>query len=165
MRLDELPVETWDRVYEVNVRGTWLAIKYAVPHLAKGRNSVIVNCASVSGGVLTFPGESCYGSTKAAVIQMTRTAALDLQPLGIRAVSDPPGTIATEMVEEQIAQADDPVAKREEFSCWHLTRQPRLGEPDEIARAVCFLASDDASFINGADLRVDAGLSVWRGSF
>jgi NAD(P)-dependent dehydrogenase (short-subunit alcohol dehydrogenase family) len=165
LRLDELPVEVWDRVYAVNVRGTWLTMKYAVPYLEPGSNPAIVNCASVSGGILTFPGESCYGSTKAAVIHLTRTAALDFQPLGIRVTCYSPGTIGTQMVEEQIAAAPDPVAKREEFACWHLTPERRLGDPVEVARVVCFLASDDASFVNGADLRVDAGLSVWRGSF
>lgn len=164
LRLDQLPVEVWDRVYTVNVRGTWLAMKYAVPHLACSSSPAIVNLSSVSGSQ-AFYGEACYGATKAAILQLTRAAAYQLQPLGIRTTCCSPGAIETDMIQEQIEAADDPAAKRRDLSGWHLTREPRLGEPAEIARVVCFLASDEASFVNGAEIKADAGLSVWRGCF
>jgi NAD(P)-dependent dehydrogenase (short-subunit alcohol dehydrogenase family) len=163
LRIDQIPVETWDRVHAVNTRGTWLTMKFAVPHLSEGNGPVVVNCASITGKV-AIPTESCYGTTKAAVSQMTRAAAADLQPLGIRVVAYSPGAIETEMTKEQIEAADDPEGLRREYSAYHLTREPRLGTPEEVARVVCFLASDDASFVNGADVLVDAGLTAWRGS-
>ena len=68
------------------------------------------------------------------------------------------------MISESTKTADDPAAKRRVLAGGHLTPEPRLDDVAEIARAVCFLASDEASFINGAELRVDAGLTIWRGS-
>lgn len=164
LRIDQIPIDVWDRVQAVNVRGTWLTMKHAVPYLAASDYGVIVNCASVSGGPLAFAGEAAYGATKAAVLQLTRQAALDLRQFGIRVVSYSPGTIGSEMVEQQFQGADDPEAMRRQFSAYHLTPEPRLGRPEEVAAVVCFLASDDASFVNGADLKVDAGLTAWRDS-
>ena len=82
-RIDELDEDVWDRIFAVNVRGSWLCIKHAVPLLRDSGTGAIVNCASVSS-FLAFEGESCYCASKGAIPMLTRSAALDLAPLGIR---------------------------------------------------------------------------------
>ncbi len=162
-RIDEIPDDVWDRVYAVNVKGSWLCIKHAVPLLRRSGHSAIVNCASVSS-FLAFEGESCYCSSKGAIPMLTRSAALDLAPLGIRCNCYCPATIDTPMVANQF-EAGDAEEMNRTLTATHLLPEPRLGRPDEVAKLVCFLASDDASFVNGAAYLVDGGALSWRGSY
>jgi NAD(P)-dependent dehydrogenase (short-subunit alcohol dehydrogenase family) len=161
LRLDELPTAVWDRIFAVNVRGAWLCMKHAVPYLRDSRFPAIVNAASVSS-FTAWEGEAAYGPTKAAIMLLTQTAALDFREFGIRVNCYCPGVVDTPMIQAAFAAAPDPAAARAEFAGMHLTREPRLADPVEIAHVVCFLASDDASFVNGAAVRVDAGLLAWR---
>ncbi len=162
LRLDKVPTAVWDQIFAVNVRGAWLCIKHSVEYLTRSTAPAIVNCASVSSFV-AFPGEAAYCASKAAVVLLTKSAALDFRPLGIRCNCYCPGTVQTPLIETAIASASDPQAERRALEGMHLTAEPRLAQPAEIARAVCFLASEDASFVNGTELRVDAGLLAWRG--
>lgn len=162
-RIDELSEEVWDRIFSVNVKGSWLCIKHAVPLLRVSGHSAIVNCASVSS-FLAFEGESCYCSSKGAIPMLTRSAALDLAPMGIRCNCYCPATIDTPMVANQF-DSGDAEAMRRTLTATHLLPEPRLGRPEEVARLVCFLASDDASFINGASYLIDGGALAWRGSY
>jgi NAD(P)-dependent dehydrogenase (short-subunit alcohol dehydrogenase family) len=159
----ELEEEVWDRIFAVNVRGSWLCIKHAVSLLRESRAGAIVNCASVSS-FLAFEGESCYCASKGAIPMLTRSTALDLAPMGIRCNCYCPATIDTPMVANQF-EAGDEEAMRRTLTATHLMPEPRLGRPEEVARLVCFLASDDASFINGASYLIDGGALAWRGSY
>lgn len=162
-KIDELSEETWDRIFAVNVRGSWLHIKHGVPLLKRSGAGAIVNCASVSS-FLAFEGESCYCASKGAIPMLTRSAALDLAPFGIRCNCYCPATIATPMVANQFESGDAEEMERT-LTNTHLLPERRLGRPEEVAKLVCFLASDDASFINGASYLVDGGALAWRGSY
>ena len=162
-RIEDLPEEAWDRIFAVNVRGTWLCIKYGVPLLRASRAAAIVNCASVSS-FLAFKGESCYCASKGAIPMLTRSAALDLAADGIRCNCYCPATIDTPMVANQFESGDEHEMRRT-LTATHLMPEPRLGRPEEVARLVCFLASDASSFVNGAAYLVDGGALAWRGSF
>lgn len=157
----ELDETTWDRVFDVNVKGSWLCIKHAKSLLEKSRSGVIVNCASISS-FLHFEAESAYVASKSAILGLTRTAAVDLAPFGIRCVAYAPGTIDTPMNTKIINSASNSVEMERSLTATHLVR--RLGHPEDIAKLVCFLASDEASFITGSVHVIDGGVLAWRGS-
>lgn len=155
----DLPEEVWDAVMNINVKSMWLAIKYAAPHLrASDRGPSIVNAASVSGmmGYKT----PAYSVSKAAVIQLTRTTAISLAD-EVRCNSFSPGSFRTTMAQKHIDAAADPVEQERHMSGAHLI--PRIGDPIEVARVACFLASDAASFMTGTNVPVDGGTMAWRG--
>jgi len=160
-RVDLLADEVWDAVYEVNLRGVWHCTKYAVPYLRESPGGAIVNAGSV-GSIVAYPMAACYSATKGAVAQLTKATAIDLAPDGIRCNCYCPGTIDTPMVAKYVDAAEDKEAIESVLTASHLI--PRLGRPEEVAKLVCFLASDDASFINGAVYLIDGGALAWRGS-
>jgi NAD(P)-dependent dehydrogenase (short-subunit alcohol dehydrogenase family) len=161
LTIDTLPEDVWDRVYAINIKGMWLAIKHAVPHLRRStRGPAIVNAASV-GGLIGYPMASAYCSTKGAVLQLTKTAAIDLAP-EIRVNCYCPASIDTPMVAKYYDAAEDREAVDRALTGTHLL--PRLGRAQEVASVVCFLASDAASFLTGTAINVDGGSLAWRGS-
>jgi NAD(P)-dependent dehydrogenase (short-subunit alcohol dehydrogenase family) len=158
--VDSLPTDIWNLVYEVNLRGTWFCTKYAAPYLREStRGPAIVNAGSVCSST-GYPNAPVYCTTKGAIVQLTRVTAIDLAP--VRANCYLPGSIDTDMVRKYIDAAEDKLAIERVITGSHLIR--RLGRPDEIAKLVCFLASDDASFITGAAYDIDGGALAWRGS-
>jgi len=158
--IDELPDDVWDAVYEVNLRGVWLATKHAAPHLRRStRGPSIVNTASVSG-LIGFARAAAYCTTKAGVVALTRVAAIDLAPQ-VRCNCFCPGVIETPMARAFIDGAADPVAQEREMTATQLL--PRLGRPEEVGRLACFLASDHSAFITGAAVNVDGGALAWHG--
>jgi NAD(P)-dependent dehydrogenase (short-subunit alcohol dehydrogenase family) len=160
--VDTLPDEIWDAVMNVNLRGAWWAIKAAVPYLKQSaRGPSIVNAAS-TGGLTGFPNSTAYCASKAGLINLSRATATDLADYGIRCNCYCPGTVRTPMIEKYIEAAGDDAAALSPLTSAQLTS--RLGEPLEIAKLVCFLASDDASFINGAVYLIDGGKLAWRGT-
>ena len=153
--LDQLPEEEWDRVVGVNLKGVYLVCKHALPHLLKRGGASIVNIASIEGMVATDM-TSAYGASKGGVIQLTRSLAVDYSHRGVRTNCVCPGLVDTPMVAPVTQATEGPLlAMRRHFVNQHLLR--RAGKPEEIASAVLFLASDDASFVTGAALVVDGG--------
>jgi NAD(P)-dependent dehydrogenase (short-subunit alcohol dehydrogenase family) len=158
--VDTIPMEVWTKVYEINLRGPWLATKLAAPHLrASKRGPAIVNAASI-GGLVGYPMAPAYCSTKGAILQLTKATAIDLAPIRCNCYS--PGSIDTAMVQKYVDAAEDKEAILRTLTGSHLI--PRLGRPEEVAKLVCFLASDDASFITGSAYTIDGGSMAWRGA-
>lgn len=161
LTVDSLPEEVWDRVYEINLRGMWWCTKYAAPHLKKSqRGPAIVNAAS-SGAMTGYPMNNAYGATKHAVIGLTRTTAIDLAPT-VRCNCYCPAAVDTQMTQKFYQAAEDRDAIMRALVGTHLI--PRLGRPQEIAKLVCFLASDDAAWLTGSAYVIDGGSLAWRGS-
>jgi NAD(P)-dependent dehydrogenase (short-subunit alcohol dehydrogenase family) len=157
--VDRLDEAVWDAVNDINLKAVWLATKFAAPHLvASNRGPNVVNAASVSG--MTGAGMTAYAVTKAAVIQLTRTTAINLAP-HVRANCYSPGSIKTPMSDSHLRRSADRLATARGMYGAHLI--PRRGYVGEIAKVVCFLASDDASFLTGVNVPVDGGTMAWRG--
>jgi NAD(P)-dependent dehydrogenase (short-subunit alcohol dehydrogenase family) len=151
-------IEEWQRSMSVNVIGTALCSKYAVESMKNNRKGAIVNLGSISA-VTAQPEFTAYSATKAAIVQMTRNMALDFAPFNIRVNCVCPGAILTPTLERYAQQKG--MTMPEVLAAWapaHLLN--RLGEPREIANAILFLASEEASFITGAMLMVDGGFTV-----
>jgi NAD(P)-dependent dehydrogenase (short-subunit alcohol dehydrogenase family) len=146
----------WDRVFAVNVKGTFLCAKYAMPELSR-RRGVVVNLASTAGlQGSAFLG--AYSASKGAVVLMTRSMALNHAPDGVRVNCICPGAIETPMLAATIAAAGSAEAQ-EAFRRESLRRQPlgRFGRPEDVARAALYLASEASSFVTGVALPVDGG--------
>jgi NAD(P)-dependent dehydrogenase (short-subunit alcohol dehydrogenase family) len=143
----------WSRLIDVNLKGIFLAMKYEIPAMVGAGGGAIVNTASVAG-LVGERGIGAYAASKHGVVGLTRTAALDYIGQGVRINAVCPGATRTRILANWF---QDP--KVESFI---LSRHPigRIAEPEEIARAVLFLASDDASFIVGHALAVDGGLTA-----
>jgi len=154
----EATPEDWHRSLDVNVIGTAMVTRAAVSLMRKGGGGAIVNLASISSFVAQ-PAFVTYSATKAAILQMTRNLALDLAPDGIRVNCVCPGTILTRASRDHMERVgmtlDDFVAAE---APKHLLN--RVGTPREVANAILFLASDDASFITGTHLMVDGGYTA-----
>ena len=163
--IPEYPIDVFDRVMAVNVRGVWLSIKYAVPAMReRGGGSIVIT--SSTAGIGGTPEMSAYTTSKHAVIGLMRTAALEGAPHGIRVNTVNPAPIETRMMrsieEMRVAALDDATATVELAKQAFATRIPleRYGDPAEVARMMLFLASDDSSFCTGGVYMVDGGRSA-----
>lgn len=152
----ETTVEDWDYAFNVNVRGSFLMSKYTLPHMLEKGHGVIVNNASILG-LKAIPGAAAYNSTKGAIVQFTRSMALEYADKGIKVNCICPGTIMTPMVEaflESVPEADGFLKSKQPLT-EHLER---YGKPEEIAHAVLFLCdTENVEFMTGAALSVDGG--------
>jgi NAD(P)-dependent dehydrogenase (short-subunit alcohol dehydrogenase family) len=160
-RVDLLSEEVWDRVVDVNLKAVWLCAKHAMPHLRASGGGAIVNAASV-GGLIGYPMGPAYCSTKAAIMNLTKCMAIDFAPDNVRVNCYCPAAIDTAMTRKYWEAADDKDAIQKALIGSHLIR--RIGRPEEVAKLVCFLASDDASFITGSAYVIDGGSLAWRGT-
>ena len=152
--VEETTEDEWDATFDVNVKGTFLMCKYAMPALRERKGS-IVNLSSYVG-MVGFRGASAYAASKAAIINLTRSMALDHAREGVRVNAVCPGSVDTEMIHAAWKNfGDEEEAKR----LW-AEKHPlgRIAQPEEIARTILFLAGDDASFITGTALAVDGGI-------
>lgn len=158
--IEGLNEDEWDTVMDVNLKAVWLMTKYASPYLkASDRGATIINSASVSGAHGTKAGIA-YGASKAGVIQLTKSSALYLAPK-VRVNCYLPGAIETPMALGHIAVSVDPEDTTLRMTGAHML--PRFGQPSEVADLVCFLASDNSSFITGVAIPIDGGMLGWRG--
>ena len=151
-------VENYQKIFEVNVKGLWLCIKYQLKHMQQHGAGSIVNNASIAG-LIGFPGLGLYTASKHAVLGLTKAAALENAALGIRVNAVSPGMIETDMAERflsaQPGNKEDTIA-----SVKSMHPIGRFGKPEEIASAVTWLCSDDASFVVGQSLTVDGGFTA-----
>ncbi len=150
VKLGDMEIEEWDRVVDINLKGVFLGMKYAVPLMIDGDGGSIINTSSVlgiKGKKLLAP----YNASKAGVIALTKNAALDYGKKKIRVNAIAPGVIDTSIVDEW----------RNDERRWEIYTKSnalaRIGQPEEVAKAVLFLASDDASYVTAATLLVDGG--------
>jgi len=148
--------ESFDQVFAVNVRGPFLVMKAAAEHLVASKGN-IVNISSIAG-VGGTPLLGTYGATKAALLQLTRVAAVEMRPTGIRVNAISPAFADTKMVDR--LAPDFEAATQVPFGDLLAAKQGRLGTPEEIAELTAFLASDRASWITGANYILDGGLSA-----
>jgi len=152
-----ITAEAWDRAFRVNVRGMFLVAKYAYPHIPDG--GVIINMGSVAS-VVGYPDETTYIAGKGAILQMTRGMACDCATRGIRVNCICPGPCVTPPMTAWIQNSTNPEALQREWN--ESIMLGRMGQPEEIARAVLFLASEDSSFMTGEALIIDGGFTSCR---
>ena len=150
----EVSEEVWDQGMRIMVKSIFLGAKYAVPEMRKTEGGNIVNLSSVHG-LLTAPGFMVYETAKAAVIGITRQMATEFGPMSIRVNAILPGHIVTERLQ---ATWDENPSGLQFFADQYPLR--KVGRPVDIANAIVFLCSDEASFITGHSLAVDGGLTV-----
>jgi NAD(P)-dependent dehydrogenase (short-subunit alcohol dehydrogenase family) len=150
-------LEDWRRVLSVNLDGVFLGLRHAGPAIAASGGGSVINISSILGKV-ALSGAAAYCASKGGVLLLTKAAALEWAPLGIRVNSVHPGFIDTPMVSGAIHRAENGNELREMIISRHALA--RLGEPREIADAVVFLASDESSFMTGSELVVDGGYTA-----
>ena len=150
----DLTSEEWDRVFSVNLRGVFLCMKYELTQMREQGSGAIVNCSSI-GGLIGLPGRAAYHAAKHGVLGLTKSAALEYAPRGIRINAVCPGTIRTPMVEDMFASGD-----LSEEDVVKLAPINRLGEAPEIADAVLWLCSPMSTYVIGQSVAVDGGYTV-----
>ena len=149
--------ELWNRVLDVNLGGIYRGCKYAIPHMIQNGGGSIINSSSVQA-LRGFAGWAAYAASKGGIISLTQQVALEYAKHNIRVNSIAPGTIMTPMNEKLFEEAEDPESLTETWNRMHPIG--RFGQPEEVAEAILFLASDASSFVTGHCLVVDGGLCV-----
>jgi meso-butanediol dehydrogenase / (S,S)-butanediol dehydrogenase / diacetyl reductase len=149
--------DDWNRLMAVNVNGVFFGCKYAIPHMRRGGGGVIINTASTVSTV-GIRDRAAYCASKGAVASLTRAMALDHVADKIRVNAVAPGTVDSAYFQDMFAKSSRAEEMRREFAA----RQPmnRMGQPEEIATGMLFLASDESSFMTGALLTIDGGMTA-----
>jgi NAD(P)-dependent dehydrogenase (short-subunit alcohol dehydrogenase family) len=151
----------WDAIMAVDLKGVWMCTRAALPSMrARGKGSII-NIASVHTK-MTVPGMFPYAAAKMGVVGLAMSLALDEGRYGIRANAVSPGWISTPLLDDYFSRESDEAATRAHVDSMH--PMGRIGRPSDVAGLVSFLASDDAEFITGAELRIDGGFSIRQGA-
>ncbi|GBD13188.1 Dihydroanticapsin 7-dehydrogenase [bacterium HR24] len=153
----QVPEERWDWLLDINLKGVYLGCKHAIPEMLKVGGGAIVNTAS-GAGLMGIAGLSTYCASKGGVVLLTKSLAVEWAAQGIRVNAVCPGVIRTPMVERGLRTLGGTADPEEAWRRLGLVHPiGRVGQPEEVARAVLFLASDEASFITGVALPVDGG--------
>jgi len=155
--LETLEDDLRDFVIDINVKGVWNGCHAALPHLKEQGHGAIVNVGSLAS-ILGLPKQSAYSMSKGAVLNMTRAVASEAGPYGVRANTVCPGFTETSLLDQYLEDQEDPERARERMIQQYPLK--RLAEPEEIADAILFLASEESSFVNGHGLVVDGGFSA-----
>ncbi|NJP96251.1 glucose 1-dehydrogenase [Nonomuraea sp. FMUSA5-5] len=152
--IEDTAEDAWDRVIDVNQKGTWLGMKAAMPLLRASGNASVINTSSVLG-IVGSGAAAAYQASKGAVRLLSKTAAVEYARQGVRVNSVHPGVIATPMIQELLDEQGDqqPDIQR--------TPMRRAGRAEEVAPAYLFLACDDSSFVTGAEFVIDGGLTAY----
>ena len=158
VRLENMTVEDWDHVHNVNLRGTFLAVKACMPNMMENRYGKIVITSSITGTKTGNPGLAHYAATKGGVNGFIKTAAIELAQYNITVNGVEPGNIMTEGMGSQLGEE---YIKAQEASI----PMGKLGEPEDIAYAALFLASDEAKYITGETITVDGGQTLPESRF
>ncbi len=149
--------EEWDMAFDLNVKSMFSMSKAVLPGMLERQSGSIINISSIAAhkGLLN---RFAYGATKAAVVGLTRSIAMDYVANGIRCNAIAPGTVQSPSLESRIAAFDDPVAARKQF----IARQPmgRVGTAEEIAHMAVYLASDESIFTTGTVMKIDGGMTI-----
>ena len=149
----------WDMAFEINVRSMYRLAKITIPRMVSNGSGIIINMASVASSVKGIPNRFVYGTSKAAVIGLTKAIAADFVSQGIRCNAICPGTVETPSLNERmVAQGGDLEQVRSAF----VARQPmgRIGTPEEIANLAVYLSSDESSYTTGAVFSIDGGMTI-----
>ena len=148
----------WDFSFNVNVKSMYLMIKFIIPKMIKQKKGNIINVSSVVSSLRGLPNRFVYGSSKAAIIGLTKSIAADFIKDNIRCNVIAPGTVHTPSWEERVKVSKNPIQTKKDF----IARQPmgRLGTPEEIAALAVYLASDESDFVTGVTHTIDGGMSI-----
>ena len=149
--VESTPVEEWERCLDINAKGVFLGMKYAIPAMLQNGSGSVINISSTSG-IVGYPGGTAYHASKGAVRIMTKAAAAEYAKRGVRVNSLHPGIIKTAMTDNMDEGRAAGILDR--------TPMGRKGTPMEIAYGALFLASDESSFVTGAELVIDGGMTA-----
>ena len=154
----ECEEKDWDFSFDVNVKSMYFMCKAILPMMIKQNSGSVINVSSCASSLKGFPNRFDYGTTKGAVIGLTKSIAADYVKQNIRCNSIAPGTVFSPSWQDRVNQSPDPVKAKKDF----IARQPmgRLGTAEEIAAVAVYLASDDATFTTGTTISVDGGISI-----
>ena len=154
----ECDEKDWDFSFNVNIKSMYFMIKSLIPKMIKQKKGNIINVASIASSIRGLPNRFVYGSSKAAIIGLTKSIAADFIKDNIRCNAIAPGTVHTPSWEDRVKAFKDPVQAKKDF----IARQPmgRLGTPKEIADLAVYLASDESNFVTGVTHAIDGGMSI-----
>lgn len=152
--VDEMDVEDWKHLMDINVTGVFLGLKHCTPLMREQGQGSVINLSSVAG-IIGLSGHTCYGASKGAVRTMTKDAAIELAGTGVRVNSLHPAYIDTQMADYG---AEVQGATKDELDAMHPIGH--MGEPEDVAYAVLYLASDESKFMTGSEMVLDGGLTA-----
>jgi NAD(P)-dependent dehydrogenase (short-subunit alcohol dehydrogenase family) len=161
--IEELKPEEWDKTLNINLKGTYLTVHYAIPHLRKAGGGSVLICSSVNGNrTFSNPGATAYSTSKAGQVAFMKMAALELAQYNIRVNAILPGAIRTNIGERTQKRDTEKVEVKVEFPEGNPGIDHGQGDPDEVADACLFLASNLSRHVSGVEIYVDGGASLLR---